>query len=184
MALNDHVQITMSNRFYLGAAIPANNHPFKSLVDLVAILRPELKGKTVIYTVEDLELFLEGDATQNISGVDMTMALQINAQEGVLSFVNYPFYIQCDDKTVEVPSYFPSSTYYAEDDLESETPLQKTFEQWVLDQSHDVYPIDGGGSFAGDFARYGLDFATQVASETGFSVWDKATAVAAMPSNE
>ena len=168
-------KITGLTSFYLGALGDAN-HSMNGLVTMLATLDPKFEGKNFAYEPQDVDLFL--------SLVSLQSALAINAQEGVISFTGYPFFIQCDDKTVEVPAYFPASTYYAEDDLEAETPLQKTFEQWVLDQNHDVYPIDGGGSFAGDFARHGLDFATQVAAEAGFSVWDKATAVAAMPSNE
>lgn len=168
-------KITGLTSFYLGALGDAN-HSMNGLVTMLATLDPKFKGKNFTYEPQDVDLFL--------SLVNLQSALAINAHEGVISFTGYPFFIQCDDKTLEVPSYFPASTYYAEDDLESETPLQKTFEQWVLDQNHDVYPIDGGGSFAGDFARHGLDFATQVSAEAGFSVWDKATAVAAMPSNE
>ncbi len=163
-------KITGLTSFYLGA-LGDSNHSMNGLVAMLATLDPKFEGKNFTYEPQDVDLFL--------SLVSLQSALAINAQEGVISFTDYPFFIQCDDASSQVPVYFPASIKYA--DEEDEVGTQKTFEEWCADQSHEVYPIDGGGSFAGDFARHGLDLATQVASESGFSVWDKATAVAAMP---
>jgi hypothetical protein len=165
-------KITGLTSFYLGALGDAN-HSMNGLVTMLATLDPKFKGKNFTYEPQDVDLFL--------SLVNLQSALAINAHEGVISFTGYPFFIQCDDKTLEVPSYFPASTYYAEDDLESETPLQKTFEQWVLDQNHTLYEYSGG-FFAGNFQRHGLDFAQQVIGAGGFGLMEHSEAVTELAS--
>ena len=174
------IEIVINNRFYLGASIAANNHPMKSLVDLVGMLSPKPAGDTVIYTVEDEKLFLEGDVTQNIAGMPILNAVVVNAMDGILSFKNYPIYIQTDDADAAVPAWFPRSVKYADDDEEGLNPLQKTFREWVTGQrGHVVYKWDDNGTtryIAGNFWRLGLDWATLVHAEAGYTLLDKSVA--------
>ncbi len=177
----DKIEIVISNRFYLGASIPENNHPMKPLVDLVSKMKPEPKGQTVIYTVEDRDLFLNGDTTQNIAGVPILTAISINAIDGIISFSNYPIYIQTDDDTAAVPTWFPNSVLYADDDFDAANPLQKTFREWVTgQQGHIVYEWDDSGTtrfIAGNFWRHGLDWAKLVHEEPGYDLLDHSIAM-------
>jgi hypothetical protein len=135
-------------------ALADATHPLHPLVQLMSTMDPKFTSAGFEYEAKDIPYFL--------------------------SLVTAQFFIQCDDKTMAVPSFFPASAYYDEADEDMVTPLQKTFEQWVLDQRHTVHEYEGG-VFAGDFHRHGLEFAALVDAEAGFSVWDKSTAVANMP---
>lgn len=153
-------------------ALADATHPLHPLVQLMSTMDPKFTSAGFEYEAKDVPYFL--------SLVNAQMAMAVAQTEGVTSVKNYPFFIQCDDKTTAVPSFFPASTYYDEADEDMVTPLQKTFEQWVLDQRHTVHEYEGG-VFAGDFQRHGLEFAALVDVEAGFSVWDRSTAVANMP---
>ncbi len=156
-------------------ALADPNHALHPLVRLLSTMDPKFTSGGFEYEAQDVPYFL--------SLVNVDAAMGIAATEGVTSFTNYPFFIQCDDKTAGVPSFFPASTYYDEADEEMVTPLQKNFEQWVLDQNHTVHEYEGG-VFAGDFKRLGLEFAALVKAEVGYDVWGRSTAVANMPQTE
>jgi hypothetical protein len=154
-------------------ALADPNHALHSLVQLLSTMDPKFTSEGFEYEAQDVSYFL--------SLVNVDAAMGIAANEGVTSFTNYPFFVKCDDKTAGVPSFFPASTVYDEN---GENPTQKSFEQWCLDMQHDVYDIVGGGAFAGDFKRFGLEFAALVKAEVGYDVWDRSTAVANMPQTE
>jgi len=155
------------------AALSDSNNSLHSLVKTLATLDPSFSGKYFEYIPQDVDLFL--------GMIDLTTAIEISQANGIVEFSGYPIWVTASDKTAEVPAFFPSSVYYADDDLENETPLQKTFEQWVLDQNHTIYEYSGG-FFAGNFHRHGLDFAQQVIGAVGFGLMEHSEAVAELAS--
>lgn len=159
-------KITGLTSFYL-AALADDQHPMNGLVKMLSALDPKFSGSNFTYESQDKILFL--------SMVNVPTALEITATEGILSFTGYPLWISATDATAQVPSYFPQSVKYAEDDLEAETPIQKTFSEWVIDQNHDLYTINGV-TFAGDFWRHGLDFASQVYADAGYGLLEDSDA--------
>jgi len=165
-------KITGLTSFYL-AALSDSNHSMNGLVKMLSALDPKFVGSHFEYQPQDKDLFL--------SMVGVQSALAINATEGILSFTGYPLWISAKDADAELPSFFPNSTYYAEDDEEQATPIQKTFAEWVSDQNHDLYEVDGV-TFAGDFARHGLDFAAQVYADAGYSLLEDSDARAKIAS--
>jgi len=159
-------KITGLTSFYLSALADAN-HSMNGLVKMLSALDPKFVGSHFEYQPQDKSLFL--------SMVGVQSALAINATEGILSFTGYPIWISTTDASAQVPSFFPASVRYADDDLEQATPIQKTFSEWVSDQSHDLYTIDGV-TFAGDFARHGLSFAAQVYTDAGYGLLEDSDA--------
>ena len=159
-------KITGLTSFYL-AALADDQHSMNGLVKMLSALDPKFIGSHFEYQPQDKDLFL--------SMVDVQSALAINATEGILSFTGYPLWISATDASAQVPSFFPNSTYYAEDDEDQEKPLQRTFAEWVKSQNHDLYDVDGV-TFAGDFARHGLDFAAQVYADAGYSLLEDSDA--------
>ena len=159
-------KITGITSFYLTALADAN-HSMNGLVKMLSALDPKFVGSNFEYQPQDKDLFL--------SMVGVQSALAINSTEGILSFTGYPLWISATDASAQVPSFFPSSIKYANEDEDQSTPIQKTFEEWVSDQSHDLYTIDGV-TFAGDFAKHGLSFAAQVYADAGYSLLDDSDA--------
>jgi len=159
-------KITGITSFYLTALADAN-HSMNGLVKMLSALDPKFVGSNFEYQPQDKDLFL--------SMVGVQSALAINSIEGILSFTGYPLWISATDASAQVPSFFPSSIKYANEDEDQSTPIQKTFEEWVSDQSHDLYTIDGV-TFAGDFAKHGLSFAAQVYADAGYSLLDDSDA--------
>ena len=157
-------KITGLTSFYL-AALADSNHSMNGLVKMLSALDPKFVGSNFEYQPQDKDLFL--------SMVGVQSALAINSTEGILSFTGYPLWISATDASAQVPSFFPSSIKYANED--DEVGSQKTFEEWVSDQSHDLYTIDGL-TFAGDFARHGLSFAAQVYADAGYSLLEDSDA--------
>ena len=157
-------KITGITSFYLTALADAN-HSMNGLVKMLSALDPKFVGSNFEYQPQDKDLFL--------SMVGVQSALAINSTEGVLSFTGYPLWISATDASAQVPSFFPSSIKYANED--DEVGSQKTFEEWVSDQNHDLYTIDGV-TFAGDFAKHGLSFAAQVYADAGYSLLDDSDA--------
>jgi hypothetical protein len=157
-------KITGITSFYLTALADAN-HSMNGLVKMLSALDPKFVGSNFEYQPQDKDLFL--------SMVGVQSALAINSTEGILSFTGYPLWISATDASAQVPSFFPSSIKYANED--DEVGSQKTFEEWVSDQNHDLYTIDGV-TFAGDFAKHGLSFAAQVYADAGYSLLDDSDA--------
>jgi len=157
-------KITGLTSFYL-AALADSNHSMNGLVKMLSALDPKFVGSNFEYQPQDKDLFL--------SMVGVQSALAINSTEGILSFTGYPLWISATDASAQVPSFFPSSIKYANED--DEVGSQKTFEEWVSDQNHDLYTIDGV-TFAGDFAKHGLSFAAQVYADAGYSLLDDSDA--------
>jgi len=157
-------KITGLTSFYL-AALADSNHSMNGLVKMLSALDPKFVGSNFEYQPQDKDLFL--------SMVGVQSALAINATEGILSFTGYPLWISATDASAPVPSFFPSSIKYANED--DEVGSQKTFEEWVSDQNHDLYEVDGV-TFAGDFARHGFDFAVQVYADPGYGLLEDSDA--------
>ena len=150
------------------AALADGSHALKSLVKMLSTLDPSFDGKYFEYTPQDEELFM--------SLIDLTTAIGISQTTGIVEFSGYPLWFTATDATTEVPDFFPASVYYADDDEDQATPLQKTFSQWVSDQNYTLYDY-AGGVFAGNFNRYSLPFAAQVLAADGFGLMGHATAV-------
>lgn len=160
------IQIIGSTEFY-DDAMDDETHPFNALVKKLQRYDVKFSGTKFTYTVEHKQLFL--------SEVNAATAIALNSLDGVESFEGYPIWISATDASAAVPDYFPDSTYYDESDDEGAFPIQKTFSEWVIDQNHDLYTIDGV-TFAGDFWRHGLDFASQVYADAGYGLLEDSDA--------
>jgi len=136
-------------------------------------LDPKFEGENFTYEPKDIRLFLDGDEDAMVDPITPEVALGIFGVDGVESFEGYPIWISATDASAQVPSFFPSSIKYADED--DEVGSQKTFEEWVSDQNHDLYTIDGV-TFAGDFARHGLGFASQVYADAGYGLLEDSDA--------
>lgn len=179
------IKIVGKTRFYLKARNIAG-HPMHELCMSLGGLDPKFEGENFTYEPKDIRLFLDGDEDAMVDPITPEVALGIFGVDGVESFEGYPLWISATDASAQVPSFFPASVRYAEDDEEQTTPIQKTFAEWVSDQSHDLYTIDGV-TFAGDFARHGLDFAAQVYADAGYGLLedsDARTKIASQGSEE
>ena len=142
--------------FYL-AALADPVHPLHDLVKMMSTLDPTFSGKYFEYKPQDKDMFL--------SLVDLDKALDIYETPGIEEFTGYPFFLSAMSSSSEVPSFFPGSAMFDED---GNPAGQMSFSDWVESQNHTLYHSETlGVFFAGNFGRFGLDFAMNVELDNG-----------------